>query len=185
LPRTAPSAVLSGHRIFCFDLGVSRAVVGAAFDKHAKQRINERNQNMKTMTKAVLAMLALGASTWVIIAQQDNGPGPGGQGGNGGPPPGRQGGPGARRPLPPVFLALDTNHDGVIDANEIANAPAALKTLLKNGATTLTPEDLLGPPMRRGGPGGFGGPGGPGGPGGRGPGGPDGPGGGGPPPDDQ
>ncbi len=148
---------------------------------------------MKTMTKAVLAMLALGASTWVIIAQQDNGPGPAGPGGNGGPPPGRQGGPDGRRPLPPVFLALDANHDGVIDATEIANAPAALKTLLKDGATTLTVEDLLGPPPRRmGGPGGFGGPGGrgpggrgPGGPGGGGPGGPGGPAGGGPPPDGQ
>ena len=126
---------------------------------------------MKTMTKAVLAMLALGASTWVIIAQQDNGPGPGAQGGNGAPPPGRQGGPPGRRPLPPVFAALDANHDGVIDANEIANAPAALKTLLKPGATSLTPEDLLGPPMRMGGPGGRGGFGGPRGPGG-GPGGP-------------
>lgn len=133
---------------------------------------------MKTMTKALVAMLALGASTWVILAQQqDGGPGPGGQGG---PPPGRQGGPGGRRPPPPVFRALDTNHDGVIDANEIANAPAALKTLLKDGSTTLTMEDLLGPPppRRMGGPGGPGG--GPGGPGGRGPGGP-----GGPPPDDQ
>jgi hypothetical protein len=135
---------------------------------------------MKTMTKAVLAMLALGASTWVIVAQQNDGPGAGG------PPPGAQGqgpqgGRGMRRPPPPIFAALDANHDGVIDAAEIANASTALKTLLKPGATTLSMEDVLGPPPRRmGGPGG--GPGGPGpdGPGGAGPGGP-----GGPPPDNQ
>jgi hypothetical protein len=152
---------------------------------------------MKTLTKAVLAMLALSASTWVIAQQYDGGPGAGG------PPPGPQGpggpggpgGRGGRRPMPPIFRALDANHDGVIDATEMANAPAALKSLLKDGATTLTVEDLMGPPPRRmGGPGGFGGPGGPGpgGPGGRGPGGPGGPGGPdgqnmppGPPPGDQ
>ena len=98
---------------------------------------------MKTMTKAALAMLALGASTWVAVAQPF-------------------GGPGARGAQSPIFLALDTNHDGVIDANEIANAPAALRTLLKDGSTNLTAEDLFGPPQRmggRGGRGGFAGPG--------------------------
>jgi Ca2+-binding EF-hand superfamily protein len=38
--------------------------------------------------------------------------------------------------------ALDLNHDGVIDADEIANAPAALKTLDKNGDGRLTPDEL-------------------------------------------
>jgi len=33
----------------------------------------------------------------------------------------------------------------VIDANEIANAPAALKTLDKNGDGQLTPDEYLGP----------------------------------------
>ena len=102
------------------------------------------------------------------------GPGPDAQGGFGAPDMGRQGGPGGRRPLAPVFVALDANHDGVIDASEIANAPAALKTLLKNGNTVLHPEDLLGPPPRAGGPGGRG-RGGPDGPEGGGPDGPDGP----------
>ena len=93
---------------------------------------------MKSMTKAVLAMLALGASTWVIIAQQENGPGAGGPGAISQSVPSRHG------PFPPFFRALDANHDGVIDAGEIANAPAALKTLLKSGSTTLTLEDLMG-----------------------------------------
>lgn len=46
---------------------------------------------------------------------------------------------------PPDLLiaALDTNHDGVIDSNEIANAPAALKTLDKNGDGRLTPDELF------------------------------------------
>ena len=35
-------------------------------------------------------------------------------------------------------MALDANHDGVISADEIANAPAVLKTLDKNGDGQLT-----------------------------------------------
>jgi hypothetical protein len=46
------------------------------------------------------------------------------------------------RPAPPLFAALDTNHDGVIDANEIANAPAALKKLDKNDDGKLTLREL-------------------------------------------
>ena len=105
---------------------------------------------MKTKTKAALALLALGASAWVIIAQ-DNGASadtqrpqrPQGTDNQGG-------GPGMRRrhPVPLIISALDTNHDGVIDANEIANAPAALKTLDKNGDGKLTMDELMGPPPR-------------------------------------
>jgi hypothetical protein len=49
-------------------------------------------------------------------------------------------------PPDPLIAALDTNHDGVIDSNEIANAPAALKTLDKNGNSRLTPDELFPPP---------------------------------------
>lgn len=42
----------------------------------------------------------------------------------------------------PIIVALDTNSDGVIDAQEIANAPAALKKLDKNGDTKLTEDEL-------------------------------------------
>jgi hypothetical protein len=96
-----------------------------------------------------------------------------------------------RRPVPPIFLALDTNHDGVISVDEIANAPAALKTLDKKGDGKLTLFEVMGPPPRRGMGRGQGvGPGpGQGPPDGQGPG-PDGPPGGGPdggqmPPPDQ
>ena len=51
------------------------------------------------------------------------------------------------------MLAPDVNQDGVIDADEIANAPAALKTLDKNGDGKLT-QDELHParPSQNGGP---------------------------------
>ena len=75
------------------------------------------------------------------------------------PPGGHARGPGGpamqgHRPLPPapLFQALDTNHDGVIDANEIANASASLKTLDKNGDGQLTQDELrpARPPQNRG-----------------------------------
>ena len=46
----------------------------------------------------------------------------------------------------PIIQALDTNHDGIIDATEIANASAALKTLDKNGDGQLTTDEYL-PPL--------------------------------------
>lgn len=47
----------------------------------------------------------------------------------------------------PIVMALDANHDGVISADEIANAPAALKTLDKNGDGQLTKDEYL-PPVQ-------------------------------------
>lgn len=62
----------------------------------------------------------------------------------------------------PLLNAIDVNHDGKIDAAELTNAPARLKTLDTNGDGKLTRDEAGLPP-------GFGrGPGGPGGPGGRG-----------------
>jgi hypothetical protein len=49
------------------------------------------------------------------------------------------------RPLPLIVKALDANGDGVIDASEIANAPAELKALDKNGDGQLTRDEYLGP----------------------------------------
>ena len=60
-----------------------------------------------------------------------------------------------QRPVPPLFAALDANHDGVIDETEIAQAPAALRKLDKNGDGKLTADELRAPR-----PGGAGGPGG-------------------------
>ena len=41
-----------------------------------------------------------------------------------------------------LFESLDSNHDGILSAEEIANAPAVLKGLLKSGETQLTRADL-------------------------------------------
>ena len=81
---------------------------------------------MKTTMKTMLALLALGASVLAVGAQDDYPP-QGGDGQNGPPPRGHH------PPPLPIVQALDVNHDGVIDADEIANASAELKTLDKNG----------------------------------------------------
>jgi len=63
---------------------------------------------------------------------------------SGGGPPGGPG-QGEHRPKPPLEQALDTNADGVIEAGEIANAPASLKKLDKNGDGKLTSDEYRPP----------------------------------------
>jgi hypothetical protein len=101
---------------------------------------------MKTTTKVVLGVLALSASTLMLLAENPGARPPRGEAG-GGP-----GGPG-HRPPPPIIVTLDANHDGVIDATEIANASAALLTLDQNGDGQLTREELR-PPRPEGSAGG-------------------------------
>ena len=101
---------------------------------------------MKTKTMVTLGLLALGASAWMLVAQ-DNGKSPRA----GERPPRREGPTGAdgarhRPPPPPVIGVLDANHDGVIDAKEIANASKALLQLDANGDGQLTREELFPPP---------------------------------------
>jgi len=95
--------------------------------------------------KALIALCALCASALLAAAQ--DGPPPGSDNGPQGGPGGEHGGPGGghRPPPSPLFMALDANHDGVIDASEISNAPAALKTLDKNGDGKLTQDELRPP----------------------------------------
>jgi hypothetical protein len=63
-------------------------------------------------------------------------------------------GKGNRPPKPPLEVVLDANKDGAIDADEIANAVAALKTLDKNGDGKLTPDEYRPPrPARQDGQG--------------------------------
>jgi hypothetical protein len=103
---------------------------------------------MKSKIKGAVATLALGLSLSVLTAQNDGGLPPGDAGpppGDGPNAPGAHGGGHHHRPLPPIVMALDTNHDGVIDAAEIANASAALTTLDKNGDGKLTIDELMGP----------------------------------------
>lgn len=130
----------------------------------------ERN-NMKNKTILLTLGLATALALPVVVlsAKEKSPAGPGGQrppaqdrfqGGPGGQRPegpdrgqGGQDGPGGpgQRPMPPLIAALDANHDGVIDADEIANAPAALKKLDKNGDGKLTMDELR-PPRPEGGP---------------------------------
>ena len=58
------------------------------------------------------------------------------------PPPNGPKGEHGRRPPPPVMAVLDANHDGILSAEEIANASKALLTLDKNGDGQLTPDEL-------------------------------------------
>jgi len=80
------------------------------------------------MKKLILLLnMILGSTLWTTSAQAQ---------------PAEPGGPGRHRPPPPILMVLDTNRDGVLDAGEIANASAALKTLDKNGDGQLTPDEL-------------------------------------------
>jgi hypothetical protein len=92
-----------------------------------------------------------------------NGPGPGGRR-PGGPPggaqqpggrPGAQGGMPGNFPPPLILRTLDANGDGIIDADEIANAANALRKLDKNGDGKLTPDEYRdsGAPLGRAGSG--------------------------------
>ena len=87
----------------------------------------------------ILIAAALGLGAGITLAQDAPGRGPGG-----GPPDGPRGprGPG---PGPAIVGALDANKDGKLDASEIANATAALKTLDKNNDGELSRDEIFGP----------------------------------------
>ncbi len=69
------------------------------------------------------------------------------------PPPGPNGPAGGFRPPPlPALLALDRDHNHALSANEIADAPRALKTLDRDSDGTLSPDELRPPPPGGGAP---------------------------------
>ena len=108
---------------------------------------------MKTRVIILTLTLTLGASTYLLTAQDGN-QRPEGQRppGREGGPGGERGGPGGPRPMNPFIVALDLNSDGTIDADEIAKASASLAKLDKNGDGKITPEEYR--PQRPVGPGG-------------------------------
>lgn len=55
--------------------------------------------------------------------------------------PSGRGGSGGQPPAPPIFSALDTSGDRVVDDNEIAAAPTALTSLDENADGQLQPDE--------------------------------------------
>jgi hypothetical protein len=109
------------------------------------------------MVFVVLAVVWLGGLTFAQPSEERRGPPPGGGEGRPGRGP-EQGPPGGefRPPLHPLMRALDADGDGELSAEEIGNAPAALKKLDQDNDGKLTRDELRpqGVPMRPG----FGGP---------------------------
>jgi hypothetical protein len=99
---------------------------------------------MKTTMKVTLAALVVGVSTLMVNAQDASGT----PGNDSARSPGMNG---HRPPPSPLVMAVDANHDGVIDADEITNASAALKALDKNSDGKLTRDEFCPPPPNRGG----------------------------------
>ncbi len=79
--------------------------------------------------------------------------GPGGPPGFGGPGGPGRGGPGGFMAMFPVMAALDADKDGELSAEEISNAPAALRKLDKNNDGKLDAAEMR-PEFPRGGFGG-------------------------------
>ena len=67
------------------------------------------------------------------------------------PPADMPDGPAHRHPPSPLMEALDTNGDGILSADEIANASESLKKLDKNGDGKLTPDEYRPAPPKDGG----------------------------------
>jgi hypothetical protein len=127
---------------------------------------NDRVIDAKEIANAATALRALDANKDGKLTMDELRPqrpggqgGPGAAGGQGAPnarPGGGQGGQagqGGARPQSPLMAALDANNDRVIDEKEIANAPAALKTLDKNNDGKLERDEYMPPrPAGQGGP---------------------------------
>ena len=89
---------------------------------------------MRNIIKVTLALVSVAIGTFTAYAQ------------DGGPPEMATARSHHHRPPPlPLVRALDVNHDGIIDSNEIANASAELLTLDKNGDGQLTQDHILPP----------------------------------------
>jgi len=115
----------------------------------------KKEKIMKNTTALLMALgLALPAMTFAQDAEkprQSRGDRPpqreGAPGGADRPGQNREGGPGTPggprgQMVAPLFAALDVNKDGVLDADEIKNAAAALAKLDKNGDGKITPEEM-------------------------------------------
>ena len=101
---------------------------------------------MNASTLACVAVTGLVLCLNSASAQERRGDGGGAAGGRREGPGAGPGREGSVARLNPIYQALDTNSDGVIDAKELANASVALKKLDKNGDGKIT-EDEVRPAM--------------------------------------
>ena len=100
----------------------------ASWPRRATGRSELKGNKMKT---TIATLIALTAGLSVLQAQSNLG--------SGSPKASTQ----RAKAQPPLVVAtLDANHDGIIDAGEIANASQALKSLDKNADGRLSPEEL-------------------------------------------
>jgi Ca2+-binding EF-hand superfamily protein len=104
-------------------------------------------QNVRTQRITSVVLLSLWPGVGALAAQAPQPPP--------GPPPAR-----SIMQASPILEAIDADHDRVITAIELGNAPAALRGLDKNGDGKLTPDEAGMQMPGRGGPGGPGGRGG-------------------------
>ena len=144
-----PSPALRGSVANAFNAEASLAgkttmqLVTATQHGQAARLPQKKEQTRMKMNITTLVALTLGLGAFTVLAQDQSG-GPGGPPGGGGRFGHHFGG--GRLPADPLMVALDANGDGELDATEIANASAALKTLDKNGDGTLTADELMPPP---------------------------------------
>jgi hypothetical protein len=83
--------------------------------------------------KTTLLLALIAGNTLPLFAQEPPSDGPNGH----------------RPPPPPLLVALDTNKDGVISADELAKASDSLKTLDKNSDGQLTKDEFCPKPPPR------------------------------------
>lgn len=98
------------------------------------------------MKKLLIPCIALALATAASLQAK-----PSAEGSERQEPPPEAGCDAHRPPPPPLMMALDTNHDGVISAEELANATKSLLALDRNADGQLDQEELR-PPRPEGAP---------------------------------
>lgn len=105
----------------------------------------DAGENVISMNKLHRILLTLSLSSAAVLSAQTTTPdsstgahrgGPGGPGGHGGP----------RRGGNPIVRVIDADKNGELSSTELANAPAAIRTLDANGDGIVSADELR--PMR-------------------------------------
>ena len=96
-------------------------------------------------TPILVTTIALALSAWTLCAQENQPPRPPSDTPReGGPRPGNPGGEG-QRAMPGLFAALDANHDGAIDREELKHAAEVIGKMDRNGDGKITPDEMRPP----------------------------------------